>query len=229
METAIQESRPALGEGIFTIKDASNILSLPNGRLSGLLKNFWDGRFSESSHQKYSWGSGKEKSMNFHTLIEVYTFFQLRNFGVSVRNVAKAHEFLSKHLNTPYPFAMAEILVDDRKVLFKDTGILVGADIKLQTKIEKVIEPFCKKIQFGSDSLAEKFYPKGKNIEVVIDPRHQFGQPTIDNSNILAETIYRMYLANEKPEFIAEIYELSVKEVKDAIFFFNKDSNENLY
>jgi uncharacterized protein (DUF433 family) len=59
----------------------------------------------------------------------------------------------------------------------------------------------------------------GKKRAVVCDPHHKFGQPVIDGTNIQTEAVYKMFLAKEKPSFIANIYEISEKKVRDAIAF----------
>ena len=70
---------------------------------------------------------------------------------------------------------------------------------------------------FDKNELAEKFYPLGKTKQVVIDPKHQFGQPTIKGTNIFPKTIFNLYQSKESKKFIAQSYEISIQEVNDAI------------
>ena len=67
--------------------------------------------------------------------------------------------------------------------------------------------------------LASRFWPLGKDFNIVCDPHRKFGQPIINGTNIQAEAVYRMYLANEPIDFIAALYETSKKNVQDAITF----------
>ena len=60
----------------------------------------------------------------------------------------------------------------------------------------------------------------GKDKHIIVDPHYQFGQPVIENTNILAETIFDLNQAGESPEFISRLYQLNVKEVEDAIALF---------
>jgi uncharacterized protein (DUF433 family) len=53
----------------------------------------------------------------------------------------------------------------------------------------------------------------------VVDPHHQFGQPVIENTNLLADTIYSMYKKEEPVKLIARLYEITEKQVADAINF----------
>jgi uncharacterized protein (DUF433 family) len=108
---------------------------------------------------------------------------------------------------------------DGKKVLFEQKdGSIYTVDGTLQFKLSFVKE-FFKNLDFASDSLAMRFWPIGKEKKIVCDPHHQFGQPVIDGTNIQSEVLYRMYLAKEPISFIAELYELPVINVKNAIEF----------
>jgi uncharacterized protein (DUF433 family) len=60
----------------------------------------------------------------------------------------------------------------------------------------------------------------GKDNHIIVDPHHQFGQPVIENTNILAETVFDLSQAGDTPEFISGLYQLKVKEVENAIALF---------
>ncbi len=68
---------------------------------------------------------------------------------------------------------------------------------------------------------AEKLYPKGKNSSIVIDPHHRFGEPVIEDTNISAESIFSFYNAGESISTIASLYDISEKQVNDALDFFS--------
>lgn len=209
-----------IGTGIYTIPDIASILRLPTVKVRRWMKEYWNEKFVKNGGSKFSKGDGKEEVTNFYTLIEFYTFYQLRLNGVSSANINKAHDVLSNLYKTKYPFAKSNILTDSKKVFFNhEDGELIEADKGLQITIKQVLEPFCKNIDFDLDSLATRFYPLGKNHNIVIDPQRQFGQPVIGDTNILTETIFDLHRAGESPKVIANIFELTSKQVKDAIDF----------
>lgn len=218
--TTLEHIKPILGGGVFTLEDVSLILKIELKEVKKVLRQYWEKRYSSVSNLTYTWGEGKEKSINFLSLIEIKTFFELKDHGVKTQKINIAHDALSVYFNTPYPFAKSTLQTDGVRIMFEDRDALISADPKLQSKISEVIIPFCQKIDYGPDLLAKRYFPKGKDNSIVIDPKHKFGQPTILHSNILAEVIYGLYLANEQPEFIAKLYEVSVNEVNDAISFY---------
>jgi uncharacterized protein (DUF433 family) len=211
-----------LGEGIYSIPDIAFLLRLPKAKVRRWLNDFWDARLAKKYNQKYSWGKGREKATNFYTLIEFYVFYQLRDAGVAVNSIFSAHEEIANQLKTPYPFASAELLTDGKSILYSlEDGTTVKADKTRQIAFKEIIKDFCKKIAFSNNKLAERYYPLGKEQQVIVDPNHQFGQPVIEHTNVLAETIYRMHTAGESNEFLARLYDIPLKNVEAAICLFN--------
>jgi len=213
-----------LGAGIYSIPDVAFILKLPVAKVRRWMNELWDTRLVQHDH-KYSWGEGREKATNFYTLIEFYVFYLLRESKVSTHKILIAHEDMSNQLNSPYPFASSKLLTDGKSILFTmSDGSIVNADRTKQTAFKEIIEIFCKKIEFSDSQIAERFYPLGKNSSIVVDPHHQFGQPVVFDTNILAETIFDLYQAGENTQFISHLYQLKEKEVKDAIALFTPEA-----
>lgn len=217
------QTKPILGTGIYTIPDIALILGIPYPKALRWINSFWNDRLGQKYGYSYSWNVDLTKAVNFHTLIELFTFYQLSQAGVNTREILKAHEILSEQYNTYYPFATKIILdclrSDGKKVLFEQKdGSIYSVDATKQFKLA-FIRDFFINLDFDSDSLAVRFWPIGKGKAIVCDPHHQFGQPVIDGTNIQSEAIYRMYLAKEPINFIADIYEIPIKKVKYAIEF----------
>lgn len=212
--------KPSLGIGLYTIPDVANILNLDKILVRRWLKEYWGNQFG---NKLASWGKGREKLVHFYTLIEFYVFFHLRKHGVSAQNIAKSHEIISQELQTAYPFANSFILTDGKKIFYTMDGeVIINADKSKQINIKSIIEHFCHKIDFDKDHQALRYWPLGKEKNIVVDPHHQLGQPTIKNTNILAETLYCMYTSGEKVGFISSLYDVPENDVKASIEFFKK-------
>ena len=219
MQTPTFHIEPKIGTGIYSVKDISIILNLPQKKVGRVLNEIWNKRFLPDG-QEYSSGEGREKVVNFYALIEFYTFYQLKDKGVGTKRIIKSHTALSQVFNSPYPFAQSNLLTDGKEILFKKDSNLISADQHLQIKIKEVVQCFFDNIEFDENLLAEKFYPKGKNNSVVVDPHHRLGEPIVENTNISAESIFSFYNAGESIPDIASLYDLSEKQVKDAVDFF---------
>ena len=215
------ENHVELGSGIFTITDISSILNLKYFKVHNLLNEYWDKRFAKQLGEKYSWSVHNSKAVSFHTLVEFYIFFQLKEVGVTTQQILNAHSELSIRYNTPFPFAVSHIInrinCFGRRIVFElSNEEYINLDSTKQLNM-MFIKSFAHKLDFDRNELAEKFYPLGKTNRVVIDPKHQFGQATIKDTNIFPKTIYSLYQSKESKKFIAQSYEISVREVNDAI------------
>lgn len=208
-----------LGNGIYTIPDLALILQLPPHKVRRWLNDFYDQRLA-ASKGKYSWGEGREKATNFLTLIEFYVFYLLREQKIGAGKILDAHRHMSKELKTPYPFASYKLLVNKKQILYGiDDDTWVHADKSNQIVIHKMIADFFKKVDFSDNDLATRFWPLGKDHSIVVDPRHQFGQPVIHGTNVNAATIYSMYESGEPLSTIGILYDLTEEQVNDAIAF----------
>lgn len=217
--------QPEIGKGIYSIPDASSILNMPTDKVRRWVKKYWELDFLKSKTSEYTWGENRQKAFHFLMLIEIIAVDSFREVGVSFSNIKLAHAKLSEMLGTMYPFAHAELMTDGKKILYElvDSSLL-EVDEKQQLSFTSLVAPYCKKIDFGDKTqLAERFWPLGKDHQIVVDPRHSFGQPVISGTNITIDTIINLLKAGESPEFIASIYEVDKKAVKDVVAFMKRN------
>ncbi|WP_439554040.1 DUF433 domain-containing protein [Flavobacterium macrobrachii] len=219
------ENKLQLGNGIFTTQEIAQILRLPYYKVRKWITQYWDGELGDFYEKNYSWSVNNSKAVGFHTLIEFYVMMQFAEAGVKTREVLNAHKELSLFYNTNFPFAQKEVLdnihTDKSKIYLNRNGDTISLDGSKQFNLD-IIKVFFQNLDFDNDMLASRFWPLGKNHKIVCDPHHKFGQPVISGTNIQSEVIYKMYLANEPIAFIASVYEITSKDVKDAIEFHKK-------
>ena len=215
---------PEIGMGAYTLPDAAKILGLKLGNIRRWITKNQDGNNDALAGIMAAWGLGPERGINFNTLIELYTVAQLRDQGISMKRIRQARAELTNRFSTPYPFALRGILTDGDKILIEltepDNDSVLLLDRRGQTKFKQIISGFCKRIDFGADSeLAERYWPAGRSSRVVVDPRRAFGKPIVDGTSIPTEAIFQMYSAGEPKEYVADLYDLDISEVEDAIDF----------
>ena len=92
------------GMGIYTTSDVANILGLPLNKVSYWFSRYVSGTFENYSKGKYFYDDNKHIAVNFYTLIETYVFYHLRSKGLKSKAIITAHNILSRHYETPYPF-----------------------------------------------------------------------------------------------------------------------------
>lgn len=216
--------QPRVGEGIYTTSDVAKILNLDYSKVYRWMAAYWESELDENV--QYTFGEEGSRAINFFSLIEFYTFFKLREKGVSVNKIKKLHKRLAIEFNTLYPFALAtDIFVERDKqrenkvfLFYRHLGSLLKFDDRKQYSLD-FIEEFLDKIDFDENNLASKFYPLAGSKNIVVDPRRQFGQPIIAGTNLKTHTVWGLYKGGESIEDISAMYNLAIEKIKDAITF----------
>ena len=221
IELTNKAHEPKLGEGVYLTSDVSQILQLPYSKVRRWMIELWDNKLSHSG--TYSFGDPKNRAVNFYTLIEFYTFYQLRLNGVSVQRILSAHKIISRELRTHYPFA-TNIRTDGKNIWYDYLDELVNANGAQQLDLKAILSPFLHKIDFGKNNLAEIFYPLERSKNIVVDPKRQFGQPTINGRNMRIETIKKLFEGAESKKNICLLYDLKPSEVDDALKYYKRAS-----
>lgn len=215
------ENRPQLGMGIYTPREIADLLKMDYAKVNRWISAYWDGELGKEFEQKYSWKIDGSKAVSFHTFVELYVMLRFSEAGVKPREVLKAHKILSKKYDTAFPFAQREVLMgistDGNKVFLRDKdGNIITLDGTRQLNLD-IIQIFFKKLEFDADDLAARYYPMGKEKQVIMDPKRKFGHPVMGGTNIYPETFFGMYKAGEPRGYIAALYEVDEQLVQDAI------------
>lgn len=209
-----------LGTGIYTVPDIAFVLGLPRNIVRPFLKEFLSGKLGRDYNED-TCGKGRERVVNFPTLIEFYVFYHLRTLKVSPKKIFIAYHHIAKQFNTVFPFAISKVLSEEQNEVFVFINeTTLNLDCKKLSAFKATIEAFCKKIEFSKADIADCYYPLGRGSHIVVDPHHQFGQPTIEHTNLLAENIYNLSQAGETNDFLSRLYNVTLKEIEDAITFF---------
>jgi len=214
MQNSTFHIEPKLGEGIYSTKDISEILDLPYHKVRRSMGGFW---------HNYTFGNTRDKAINFLTLIEFYTYYQLRQTGIKPNIIKKAHKAISDQLNTPYPFARDIIHTDGKEVWYELLEVIINADGTNQINIVDLIKPFLNKVEF-KNRVAEKYFPLEGSKNIVVDPKYQFGHPIINGTRIKAEIVSDFYVGGETIHTLCEAYNLSEDQVKDAIIYYKQSA-----
>lgn len=215
------ENKPQLGSGIYTVPDIAQVLRISTNKVGRWIRTYWDEQLGKEYDNLYSWNIDRTKGVSFHTLVELYVFYRLSEAGIKPKAALMAHKILSKRFDTLFPFANSEVLnslnTDGSRIyLEQDQETIITLDKSNQFNFD-FIKVFFKLVEFDGGTLASRFWPLGKEKSIVCDPQRQFGHAVIGNTNIYPDVILSMHKAGEPVKFIASLYEISDKQVEDAI------------
>lgn len=215
----MEKEQIKLGFGAYTSSDVARILRIPKAKANYWFNGIVKKKLQDASNFQYYFESNKSVAVNFYMLLELYVFYKMRESKISPSEIVKTHTFLKSKTNNPYPFAFSKLLLFGKEILMDVEDQILTANESAQGVLNEIVIPLSEKISFSEKGVAIKYYPLGKNNSVVVSRNNQFGEPTIEGTNIKAATLYNYYLGGESVKSIANLYNLSNSQVKEAISF----------
>jgi uncharacterized protein (DUF433 family) len=143
---------------------------------------------------------------------------------VSLQYLRPVIALLRKELGVRYPLATLKPYTSGRQLAFevqKTVGldpalslVIIGKDGSFQ--LADPARAFVEKVDFANGGDAERLYPLGRSVPVVLDPERGFGEPTL-LVGVRTEVVAELVAAGEPPEQVAEMYGASRTEVAAAV------------
>jgi uncharacterized protein (DUF433 family) len=160
-------------------------------------------------------------ALSFRDLLELRFVDAFIRAGVSWRTMRRAHAKAQKELKTTHPFCSNRIATDGKNILLRqaeeDSDEALVNLVTNQREFRRIVQDFLRELEFsGSDII---WYPLGKQRQIVLDPKRNFGQPTVARSGVPSQVLARSVRANASPDLVAKWYEVQPEEIRDAIEF----------
>jgi uncharacterized protein (DUF433 family) len=165
-------------------------------------------------------------AVSFLQLAEIVVVGRFRHKRVTLERLRQAHQFARESFNLEYPFASLRLKTDGVHVLqqFQESepgDTLLALDkagqLTLPGDVVQVIETF----DF-EDELVARWFPMGKEVPIVVDPRYGAGRPTIPDRRLPIDIIHKRWLAGQSFQFIAEDFDLEPALVENALRYAEK-------
>lgn len=215
-----------LNAGLYTVPEAGRLTRISTGKIRRWLKGY-DFKSGERVHHSDAVWQGELRpienklALSFRDLLELRFVDAFIRAGVSWRTMRRAHGKAQDQLKTTHPFCSNRIFTDGRSILLRqgkeDCDEALVNLVTDQSEFTRIVEPFHKELEFtGADVV---WWPLGKNRQIIIDPRRNFGQPTVMKSGVPTAILARSARANSSQEIVAQWYEVHPNEVRDAVEF----------
>ena len=166
-------------------------------------------------------------ALSYLQLVEVSFVATLRRLGVTLERIRIARDYLATRFEVEHPFAQLGVRTDgadifshlkdaegpwvNRLVVASRHGQIVWAD-----PIEARIRQFDWDIE---QRLAIRWYPRGKDAPVVVDPQIAFGAPILRDSAIPTAVIRGRFQAGEDIQEIEGDFGVSPEVIRYALAF----------
>jgi uncharacterized protein (DUF433 family) len=145
---------------------------------------------------------------------------------VSLQYLRPVIALLRKELGVLYPLATLKPYTSGRQLALevqRTVGldpalnlVIIGRDGSLQ--LADPAQAFVEKVDFASQGNgdAQRLYPLGRSVPVVLDPERGFGEPTL-RSGVRTEVVAELVAAGERRDRVAAMYGISLNDIDAAV------------
>jgi uncharacterized protein (DUF433 family) len=216
-----------LNVGIYTIPEAHKLTGVSRERIRRWLRGYR----SNLRKKKYSplWEPqlppiDNKVALGFLDLIEVKFVGAFLDKGVSWPMIHKVREKARElYPDISHPFCTKQFGTDGHLVFIevhKETGD--GSLLEIandQHVFASITKPFLKQLEFRDGKILERWWPLGRDHNVVLDPRKNFGQPTMSEEGVATQVLAKSVQANGSIDEVARWYEIKPTSVREAVAY----------
>ena len=218
-----------LGQGIYTVSEAAVLSGIAASKISRWVRGYGSSHNRDANRmpavfdREYPEIDGKT-ALSFLDLIEVRFVDWFRHHGVSWKSIRIAAERASYMLDTGHPFAKRQFFTDGKTILARismDTGDTDLIDlVKQQYEMDRLVSPVLYgNLDFDTSGFAERWWPRGRDGGIVIDPTLSFGQPVVEKFGVPTKILADAFQTVKSEREVADWYEVDVNSVKSALEF----------
>jgi uncharacterized protein (DUF433 family) len=217
-----------LQTGIYTVPEAARLTSVTPWRIRRWLKGYafkvkhgrhrspavWNTQLDPIDHSM---------ALGFLDLLEIRCVDAFISAGVGWKTLRQAHEQARKLVEHTHPFCTNQFATDGQTIFMElrgTRGEITLWDMRdLQRVFERIIRPFLKNVEFDRSRVPRRWWPRGKDHLVALDPRRSFGQPIVFHDGIPTQILARSVGANGSVDEVARWFEINPVSVRKAVEF----------
>jgi uncharacterized protein (DUF433 family) len=189
------------------------------------IRSWLPGDDREHRRIKPVFGQPREsKELSFLELAELVVAAKFRAYGGKLQKIRDAHRYAGEHWpDLPYPFASLRLKILGGEVIHQFDleygGQALAISIRDQFAIPSLVEDALDLFEFDEeDQMATRWFPAGRDVPIVLDPRFAGGRLAVASRGVTVETIgRRFHKGKQSIDFIARDLQLKRHEVEEAL------------
>ncbi len=223
----------SLGVGMYSRAEVARLLKMTPSRVSRWMRgySYWLRRVPEERHAQPPVVTSKLRELEGVFVVSFLDLMELRviralvdEVGLSLQQIRTAAQMAIDLFHTRHPLATHRLYYD-RARLFAQLS--KDAVIELNRRNQQLIsvhafEPYLKEVDFDTSSgLANRWWPLGKDVPIVLDPHVAFGAPVVAGTATRTEVVATLaqYVPHEQA---ARAYKIELHGVQAAVKFENE-------
>lgn len=228
--------RVLLGVGIYSRADAARLLRLTPQRLGRWVRGYTYWLKSSGSprrtrqppvvHTDLPTIDGSV-ALSFLELMELRVVRAFVEKGVPLQRVRVAARKIAELFKTEHPFAHRRVYTDHDQIFvaLSDAGVkpallqVSGRRASSQLIAGGIFDRYVEEIDFEEESaLAERWFPLGRAVPIVLDPHIAFGAPVVVGTRIRTDVL-ALYASGNTVPVVARAFELEPVRIQAAVDF----------
>lgn len=216
-----------LGVGLYTTLDAARLLKISAPKIRRWLGGYSYQRDGVTREMPPLWKPELEAEdgqieLGFRDLMELRFVAAFIKAGISLQTIRNCLDHARECVDDDRPFLTRRFRTDG-KTIFLESAMQAGDETLLDLKnnqyaIKDVIKETFKELDIVDDKVKSWRPFHGKNT-IVVDPQYVFGQPMTAEYHIPTVTLAQAVQAEGSEKAVAEIYELPLRYVHDAVAY----------
>lgn len=157
---------------------------------------------------------------SFLDLIELHVAKGMVDRGINVQKLRTALRDASERLGLDHPLARRRYLLDGSSLYLVLGDSVVELAAGGQLGLVEVVRDRARVIDFDPAGVADRWWPRGRESGVVVDPLVGYGVPVIDGTGTSTTVLRRMWeMEGHNTRAVADWYGLPETEVEAAVQF----------
>lgn len=229
MTPRANEPRSPLSEldmPMYTSAEASRFINLNPTRVRRWLSGYGYEYRENIRHQRPVIHRKATEGSSYASFLDLIDLLFVKGFldhGLSLQRVRKALCEAEEILGTNH-FARESFFTDGRDIYLqvrKKGDAILQLLSNGQWVIPKIIRQLARQIEFDrTTGIARRWYPKGREGLIVLDPLVSFGRPILSTKRITTLNIYDFFIAEKSSiRAVCSWMSLSEEEAEAAIYF----------
>ena len=215
-------------EPLYTISEAAHLAGVHAQTVRRWMFGYKPSRREPSRPAVLGAKEATSPYVSFLELIEVVIAAKFRKVShVKLDVVRRAYVRASSTWNLEHPFAHLKLeslgghVIQWMRADDESTTIAHVVDKPEQIALPGLVTEQIHALDYELD-LAARWYPVGKDIPIVVDPRFSTGQPTLIDRGVTIGAIYRRWKADQPISFIADDLKIDTNLVERALRYADK-------
>ncbi len=211
-----------LGRGVYARADVARIASLQPRRVTRWLAGYkWTAADGSERASGPMVATQHRARVDFAELVELLFVAGFVRAGVPTRVVRAVHDEAEEEFGTPHPFTLKRFEHDGRSIMERvcvDGEEILIDRYRAQRLVESVMLPLVRRLNYDEfTKQAMRFFPMGTERPIVLDPRRNFGEPSVVSRRVPTRILAAAMSGGETETRVARWYSVRPDEVAAAV------------